>query len=485
MKFSKLSALTIVCIVAVVAVGQDQVGPSPAPSQVSTSTATTSAVASRAPTTQYDCGDPTADEQLVLEYINRARANPTAEGTRLGINITEGLTAAEVPLVQVRPPLAMNKTLLSTARTHSQDMYTNNYFAHTDLQGKDPFQRITAAGYTFNSAGENIATGSSNNAVQLEDLLMVDAGISDRGHRLNLLSIYDTSTPVYREVGIGEFDGSTPNPSGFKNFQTQDFGASSTGPFIVGVVYNDANGNGFYDKGEGVAGITIMPDVGTFYAVSSTTGGYAIPVPASGTITLTASGGSLATPIVKQITMAGVNVKVDFNPSGGGTGTGTGTSTSTDTGTSTGTGTGTGTSPTNLVIAKFGVKLNLLKPSMDSITFSGTLPIVANQGVAGTVSMSIGTIQKSLTLSSKGMGVSGTDSFKLRVKTKKGVVLAQAAPFAAKFMKGSYATALAANGLTGTSASVSIPITLTYAGLTYQVVVSKTYTSNGKIGTAK
>jgi hypothetical protein len=41
-------------------------------------------------------GDPTAGEQLVLEMINRARANPDAEGTRLSIDIHEGLDRKSV-----------------------------------------------------------------------------------------------------------------------------------------------------------------------------------------------------------------------------------------------------------------------------------------------------------------------------------------------------------------------------------------------------
>ena len=50
---------------------------------------------------RYDSGNPTADEQLVLEYINRARANPIAEGQRLGIDIHEGLQ--DPSLVGPRP----------------------------------------------------------------------------------------------------------------------------------------------------------------------------------------------------------------------------------------------------------------------------------------------------------------------------------------------------------------------------------------------
>src|SRR5438445_349290 len=92
---------------------------------------------------QYDSGDPTADEQRVLEMINRARANPWAEGTRLGPqglpngDITEGLVAPD-NVIGARPPLAMNKILLGTARAHNLDMYTNNYFAHNTLSGQTP-----------------------------------------------------------------------------------------------------------------------------------------------------------------------------------------------------------------------------------------------------------------------------------------------------------------------------------------------------------
>jgi len=275
-----------------------------------------------AATTQYDCGDPTADEQLVLEYINRARADPVAEGNRLGIDIHEGLT--DPSLVAVKPPLAMNKILLGTARAHSQDMYTNNYFGHNDLSGHTPTDRMTAAGYNWSvnggKAGENIAEGSNFTAAALEDVLMVDAGITGRGHRVNLLDI--TTGPPYREIGFGYSAASALNGQGVNDLITQDFGTSSTGPFLVGVVYNDSNGNNFYDKGEGVSGVTISPGSGTNFAVSSTSGGYAFPIGTSGSLTVTASGGPLSSPISKTVTLSGANAKLDFVVSGGGGGGG-------------------------------------------------------------------------------------------------------------------------------------------------------------------
>ena len=265
-----------------------------------------------AATTQYDSGNPTPAEQLVLEYINRARADPNAEGVRLGIDIHEGLS--DPSLVQIRPPLAMNRFLLSAARAHSQDMWTRNYFAHTDPDGKGPYERMVAAGYTFVPSyrcGENIAAGSAGySAAALEDLLMVDVGTAGRGHRVNLLDIQ--SPPIYSEVGIGYYAAWSPNSMGLSNFITQDFAVTSNaGPFLLGVVYKDLNGNNFYDIGEGVSGVTITPSIGTYYAISSASGGYAFPIGTSGTITVTASGPSF-TAITRLVTLTGVNIKLDF-----------------------------------------------------------------------------------------------------------------------------------------------------------------------------
>jgi hypothetical protein len=267
---------------------------------------------------QYDSGDPTAAEQLALEYINRARANPTAEGTRLSITITEGLTGPEATDTGPRPPLAMNKFLLASARAHSQDMWTRNYFAHDTLSPPTQTwdQRITAYGYSWTLAGENIAASSSATAAQLEDNLMLDSGYPGRGHRKNLLDIDPTSTTYFREIGVGYYSGTSSQSNSLKDLLTEDFGRNSAGPFIVGVVYNDTNSNSFYDIGEGMAGVTIrLNPAGAAFAVSGTAGGYAFPAPTSGSITIEATGGPFGTAVAtKTITPAfpGENVKVDF-----------------------------------------------------------------------------------------------------------------------------------------------------------------------------
>jgi hypothetical protein len=262
----------------------------------------------------YDSGDPTPDEQLVLEMINRARANPIAEGQRLGIDIHEGLQDPNGPeLVGSRPPLAMNPALLAIAQAHSEDMYNQTYFSHTDPNGTTAFQRMTNAGYDYARAGENMAAGTDMSAAELEDFMMVDSGTAGRLHRVNLLDIfpYPCGDPpcAYSEVGVGYYQG----PTG-QAFITEDFGATSyTGPFLTGVVYDDANGNNFYDVGEGIAGVTVTPSTGNYYAISTSSGGFAFPIGMSGTMTVTASGAGFG-PVTKTVTLAGTNIELDFTP---------------------------------------------------------------------------------------------------------------------------------------------------------------------------
>jgi Cysteine-rich secretory protein family len=264
-----------------------------------------------APTQLYDSGDPTADEQMVLEMINRARKDPEAEGRRLGTDIKEGLPPQKRSLVRPRPPLAMNKILLSAARMHSADMYEHSYFSHNTKSGKGPAQRIMAAGYTFTACGENIACHSSRGLETLEDMLIVDSGVKGRGHRVNLLDL--NSGYTFREVGVGAFVGDQVNSSGFSTLLTQDFGTGMAGPFIVGVVYRDRNGNGTYDPGEGLPGVTITPSQGRYYAITASGGGFVIPSPAiGGTITLTADGGGLQSPVRRNVTLTANNAKMDF-----------------------------------------------------------------------------------------------------------------------------------------------------------------------------
>jgi uncharacterized protein YkwD len=56
-------------------------------------------------------------------------------------------------------PLAWNQKLAQAAHAHSADMAAHNYFDHVSRDGRTFDQRITAAGYAWSSAAENLAAG--------------------------------------------------------------------------------------------------------------------------------------------------------------------------------------------------------------------------------------------------------------------------------------------------------------------------------------
>ena len=119
----------------------------------------------------------------------------------------------------------------------------------------------------------------------------------------------------WREVGIG-INAGTDNGQGQtwdSLYTVQNFGklANST-PFITGVVYQDTNGNGFYDPGEGIAGVRIDVAGSNFFAISSASGGYSVPVPADGSYNVTFSGGGQPT-VQRTVAVANsLNAKTDY-----------------------------------------------------------------------------------------------------------------------------------------------------------------------------
>src|SRR4051812_3300008 len=137
---------------------------------------------------------PTDFEQYMLELINRARANPSAEASSFEIDLNEGLTAGTIT-TDAKQPLAFNVALITSSRGHSQWMIDNNTFSHTGANGSDPGDRMGDAEYSQTGNwgwGENISYRSelpgvpepvSTTAQEHADLF-IDADIDGRGHRL-------------------------------------------------------------------------------------------------------------------------------------------------------------------------------------------------------------------------------------------------------------------------------------------------------------
>ena len=253
------------------------------------------------------------EEQLILELINRARANPEAEATRLGISLNAGLETGAISPAP-KQPLAPNQQLQNASVGHSEDMIHRDFFAHTNPSGVTAGARATAAGYNWSTIAENIAYigyfGSPDidaNSRQAHDLLFRSAG-----HRRNILM------PEVEEIGIGSRSGAFIPSGGNANLITEKFGRRNLNPIITGVVYSDTNGSDFYDIGEAVRSGTItairMNDGATFTGTIGLSGGYGLIVPA-GSYVVTAAFTRNGTEVTmsSNVTVSVDNVKVDFD----------------------------------------------------------------------------------------------------------------------------------------------------------------------------
>lgn len=160
--------------------GTREGAPAPSPSPQSSPTPTPSPTATK-PKPAPSAPQGTIDEVLTL--VNNARAE------------------AGCGTVRIAPQL------VNAATDHSADMASNNYFSHTSLDGRSPWDRAKAAGYQFASA-ENIAKGQSDAAAVMQ------AWMDSPGHRKNILNCASNT------IGLGVVKSGDGIP-----YWTQMFGA--------------------------------------------------------------------------------------------------------------------------------------------------------------------------------------------------------------------------------------------------------------------
>jgi uncharacterized protein YkwD len=131
---------------------------------------------------------PESDESVELPFkVAVTKPRPELEAQMLELVNGERVAAGLAPL-------AADDELREVARRHSSDMFARGYFAHVTPEGRDPFARIREAGYTFRTAGENLALAPT--------LSLAHTGLMNSpGHRANILR------PQFGRVGIGIMDG--------------------------------------------------------------------------------------------------------------------------------------------------------------------------------------------------------------------------------------------------------------------------------------
>jgi hypothetical protein len=250
-----------------------------------------------------------ANEQYLLELINRARLDASGEAAIYGLgDLNRGLLAGTISDAP-KQPLAPNSLLNAAAVAHSQWMLSVDQFSHTGVGGSSPGQRMEAAGYAFSGSwtwGENIAWSGQSFGLDLSaqiDIHHRGLFLSD-GHRKNLLN------GSFREIGLGQVGGDFTSGATTwdASMLTEKFAASGPGFFITGVTYSDRNANGQYSIGEGVSGV-IAAIAGGQSTTTSEAGGYALS--AGSGVARVALGAALV-----DVEVQGVNIKIDLSGSG-------------------------------------------------------------------------------------------------------------------------------------------------------------------------
>ncbi|MBK1858380.1 hypothetical protein [Cerasicoccus arenae] len=271
-----------------------------------------------------DGSRPSGVEQQYMWMMNRARANPEVEGIWLSLvqdsliqnaisyfSVNKDILRTEFGALSPTPPAAFDIRLHNAAVAHSE------YLISVDGQNhNDQFQRMSDAGFSYSSGRGSVFSYSRNGAYGHAGF-NIDWGGDDgtgmqtgRGHRAGLMGNYsNVGVGVVEENNVNTSVGPEVTTINYCNARTSS--ANHYNRFIVGTVWEDQNGNYFYDPGEGLSGVTVMLDSGDFFAVTGTAGGYAIPVD-SGTYQISYSGGALSQPVDKNVTVGSSSLLVPW-----------------------------------------------------------------------------------------------------------------------------------------------------------------------------
>jgi hypothetical protein len=252
-----------------------------------------------------DGDHPNGEEQELVWLMNRARSDPDPEGSWLatsgdpdiavgrnffGVNV--GMLQSEFGALSPQPPGAFDRRLYEASLAHSLDLIDRDAQDHNGQ-----LERVLDAG--FEHAGGRLSVFSyADSPLNAHAALNIDWGPGDgsgmqpgRGHRLAIMGDYDNvglalvpDNDAGTDVGPLVFSGAYLYAGNAPDHFSR---------FLVGTVWQDVDADGRYDAGEGFEGVTVMPDLGPWFAVTSPGGGYAIPITSPGAYQVTFSGGGI------------------------------------------------------------------------------------------------------------------------------------------------------------------------------------------------
>jgi uncharacterized protein YkwD len=112
-------------------------------------------------------------------------------------------------------PVTLCANLTAAAQDYASVMATKNHYGHVGLDGSQPWDRMTASGYAWQGAGENIAGG-------FDTTTAVMAGWRASPHHYDNLV-----NPSYTHIGLGRASDPT---STYHSYWVQDFGYGGACP---------------------------------------------------------------------------------------------------------------------------------------------------------------------------------------------------------------------------------------------------------------
>ncbi|HLX60720.1 MAG TPA: CAP domain-containing protein [Planctomycetota bacterium] len=261
--------------------------------------------------------EPSPEETLILELMNRFRADPKAEALRIapagaatmtysGKGVDWKMFVEEMNELKAAPPLVFNLELLDASRKHAYYMIQNE-LTHVEDPNKPAFygagfgERCKNSGYKGFAGGEN-AFRDPGNVKNSHKGFITDSGEGPggmqpgRGHRMNMINA------GYKEVG----GSAVPHGKGFS--VVHDFGSRKV-RMAGGVIYMDKDGDNFYSIGEGIGGVTIKSSDGASTATWKS-GAFELDLKSDGPVTLTAEYGGQA--FSKTFEAGKENIKFDW-----------------------------------------------------------------------------------------------------------------------------------------------------------------------------
>lgn len=275
-----------------------------------------------------DGAHPDGLEQAWLWQMNRARVAPAAEGARLAalddptvqlsylaFGTDLALLRAELAAHAPSPPAAFDRRLWQAAHDHVLAMVAADA---AFLPGQ--LDRLLPAGFVYPSpdraAGH--AYGFATSPVHGHAVWAANWGagpggmIAGRPNRAIVLGDLANAGIAVVPVPVpGAGDALGPLVAVASLADGNELFADHHNRFLVGTVWEDLDGDGRYDPGEGIAGVRVEPDAGGFFATTAAGGGYAIPVTSAGVYHVTFSGGGVP-PAVRPVVVGEASVLVDY-----------------------------------------------------------------------------------------------------------------------------------------------------------------------------